>query len=510
MQIPVVHEIARLSPSTRKFLLSLSTSIVSFNCIMGAVLILFARRIDMPPDKVGLLLSFLPISSIMVIFAVSLVYRFGPHRLIAASWLGRTLAATPILLLPLVIQCFGPVYGWILLLACSLLYSVIQNIGATGWFPLLHEIIPDSDKSAYFSSEAVTGHVCAISVSVLVAFILGEKAGPETPLSRFLIIYSIGIAAGFLGFYLFRKIPGGRVYKGPISQDRTWRGTYGPALKDKGYMRFVGMVALCMCSACWLNAANIMYLRDVLELPGRTIMLLLSSGSLGIALTVHPWGRHADSQGSPNAIALSMGGYSLVAFFWLFLLPKAPWNPYILTPLIVVGSILMGAFWVTAMRGMLGQIKEEGKIGYTNLWIVCTAAANAITPILVGQVIRHGGIWGFRGCFLISCLGCMACAATARHLPDIGRTDVNLLDILMRPTQPGRTLAKILWISLGMDDKMTGAVRTTTEPLARESPEKSSATELPAATKLPEATELPAATPPPVVAEAAPTAGAND
>lgn len=445
MHVPVLSSVRELDRAPRRFLGFTVFNVISWQCIMGPALVLLARRIDMPASWVGCLISFMPFSMLLVVVAVPLVTWLGSKRVMLLTWLLRNLAVSVVFFLPWALERYGPATGWYVLLGAILAFSVLRAVGSGGWFPWLHELVPVRQRGTYFSAEA--GVTQLINVCVMLGqalLLLGNQS-----LSRFLVIYLIGIASGLLSLVMMYRVPGG----GGIEQGFSIRDSYASyrrAWADRPFLQFVLVASLSFSAASWFGSALVMYLRDVLGMSSNAIMFMMAAGSAGVLLTIRSWGLFAEHSGSASAMSLGLIGHSAAALLCLVCLPGAPWTPWLLLPTIAVGSICGAAFWTSAHRAMLHYVQESGRIGYTNLWIVGTAVALGLTPVLAGQCIEHWAMNGFRFCFLLSGFAGALCALGCRLVvKDRQPLDRSLVE-LVNPELPVRVLARILWITLGL------------------------------------------------------------
>lgn len=296
----------------RLFLIFTAVNVFSWQCIAGPAMVLFARALNMPPAWVGLLLSFLPISMLLVVFTVPLVEWLGPRKLLLWTWLARNVLSLSVFLVPWAVSRWGEAGGWQVLLFATLAFSLIRAVGVGAWYPWLHEIVPRPLLGSYLSIEAAMSQVIIIALALAMALILGLGQG----LGRFFLLYAAGIGAGFWSVQLIGKIPGGERV---VATDFGLSGrspSLRQALADQEYRRFFVLAMLGTGSVMWLNAASVMYLRDMLFYSEAKIMLLLAAGGIGVACTVHFWGRAADRFGSVPAMIQLLGAHALLAFCW--------------------------------------------------------------------------------------------------------------------------------------------------------------------------------------------------
>lgn len=447
MQLPVLSSLRELSAPPRRFLLFSVFNVISWQCIVGPAMVLFARKTEMPASWVGFLISCLPFSMLLVGLTLPLVTRLGPKRIMLMAWLLRNIVVCSVFLIPWAISVGGPRMAWYVLIGATLAFCLARSLGVGGWFPWLHEVVPEGERGTYFSTEM------ALVQLINVVLILGQglflQGNPGV--NRFLAIYAGGIVFGMLSLVYMSRIPGGAGFDETSSMGQGLA-SYGIAFRDRRFLCFVLIAMLCMSSISWLSASVVLYLRDALHYVDRSIMALMAVGSGGVLLTIRPWGRFADHSGSGRAIFKALTAHSLAALAFLALFPGGRWTPYAVCPVIALMAVFAGAFWVATHRAMLNLVPESGRAGYTNLWIVGSAASMGVTPILAGFLIDSLGLWGFRACFLISgILGLCSAFASERVVGD--GTQARLTRAwTMNPALPLRTLARIAWITLGMHE----------------------------------------------------------
>ncbi|MBI4556436.1 MAG: hypothetical protein HY706_02540 [Candidatus Hydrogenedentes bacterium] len=444
MRLFVFSSIRELDSAPRKFLLFTTFNVISWQCIVGPALVLFARKIDMPASWVGFLISFMPLSMVFVLGTTPLVTWLGSKRLMFTTWMLRNLIAGVVFLMPWAVAHCGTRAAWYVLLGATLGFCLMRAAGAGAWFPWLHEVVPENQRGAYFSAEASVAQM--VNIGVILGQGLLLRGDPDV--GRFLIIYAVGIVAGLVSLIWMYRVPGGD----SVDEGLTWQESYSAyraAFSDRAFLWFVVTAALCFSCTSWLGSALVLYMRDALGLSSRTIMILMAAGSVGVLLTIRHWARFAEHSGSGATIFLSLSGHSIIALTFLVLAPGVPGTFYALGPVLVLGTIFGGAQWMAAHRAMLNYVKTSARVGYTNLWTVGTALTMGITPILAGQIIDAWGLWGFRTCFLIAGLAGFLCALASRTVVRDGAA-ADALERKLRAPAPVITLAKIIGITLGI------------------------------------------------------------
>lgn len=445
MDIPLISDFRKLSQPPRRFLVFSTFNVLSWFSLVGPVVVLFARTIDMPASWIGFLLSFMPLSMLLVMATIPLVTRFGPKKLMIVTWIGRNLAASLVFLIPWALSAGGSRAAWAVLLAAVLSFCLVRAAGVGGWFPWLHEVVPDKEQNTFFSTETALAQLCIVVVTLAQAAILGQNPG----VGRFMFIYAFGITAGLVSAGWLSRVPGGRATYDPEFPQNSFT-SYAAAWADRPYIRFVTTTALCYTCLAWINASTVLYMRDELGFSDLRIMLILSAGNLGVLLTIHYWGRFAEYSGTGYAALLAITGHSCGALGYLLLPPDAPWTPWILPPAFVATNLLGVAFWTLTHRHMISVVDDAHKVGYTNIWILGTALSLGVTPIAAGYLIEHLGMAGYRSAFVIAGVGGMFFGLANYWKAHLGKPLRSAMGELVSPMLPVITLARIAWVTVGL------------------------------------------------------------
>ena len=439
---PVVP--AGLGPGPRRFLVFSALNVVSWQCIMGPPLVLFARKLDMPPSWVGLLLSFLALSMVLVVGTVGIIHRFGPKATMVGSWLLRDLVACSVFLVPWALSQSSSHTAWYALAGSTFGFCALRAFGVAGWFPWLCELIPASQRGTYFSRETVAVH--GANVAVLLG--QGVLLGSSPTVARFLLIHGIGIAAGLLSVVAITRIPGGKRLPASAVPARGFA-SYRLAFGDHRFVVFVLVASVSFSAVAWLHAALILFMRDAVRLSPATIVVILSIGSVGTMATITSWGRFADRCGSGRAMFKTLIAHGVVALSFLALLPGAAWTVPALFPAVTLAVVFSAAFFMAANRALLGFVPAANRVAYSNVWIVGTSLAFGLTPIAVGLAIDAIDMAGYRICFAVAGVTALAGAFGSRLAVRDGEPLRADLGRLLNLVLPLRVLARILWITLG-------------------------------------------------------------
>jgi len=448
MLAPILSDYRRLDPGPRRFLFFVAVNVVSWQNIIGPAMVLFARKIDMPEFLVGMLISFLPFTQILLLVTMPMVTRFGPKRLMLWGWFSRNLICCIVFLMPFALRSEDKRIAWAVLVVAILGFCIMRALGSGGWLPWLHEIVSKDRRSVYFTSETAVTQVINVAIMFVQAWLL---AGHDPSVTRFLIIYAIGIAMGFLSLLSLRRINGGAPFAHRPSFADEVRG-YVSAFRTGSFLRFMLTATFCISGMSWFGSAAVMYMRDAMHLHDSVTMTISAVASVGVLLTIAAWGRFTEHSGSGLAMFKSLAGHGLAALLMLSLPLESSWRAVGAGAAMTLAAVFCGAFMVAANRSMLNQTPRDNRIGYTAAWTVCTSMAMGTTPLLAGAIIEHFALPGFRACFTIAAAVCFTGALLCLYVVRDGHeARPHVFDVL-HPIALTRTLARIAAITLGLHE----------------------------------------------------------
>lgn len=446
MPLPVVSTVKQLPPGPRAFLFFSGCNLVSWQCIVGPAMVLFARELHMPPSWVGWLLAFLPLTNLLVVGMVPLVTRIGPKRLMLSTWGSRNIAVSSVLAMPWVLSHYGEQAAWYLLAGATLAFCTIRAVGSGGWLPWVHEIVPEDRRGPFFSAEAAIVQLLNIFVILGQGFLLRGNPG----LTEFLMVYAFGIIAGLVSLLWMSRIPGGAGHSDETAPAAGFA-TYRNAFADRRYVRLVLFASAAYAGVTLYTAAQVMFLRDILHVGPEVIMGVLALGSLGIVLSIHSWSNFTEHSGSGTTMRLTLIGFAAAVLGFLLVQPGAGWAPYVAGALMVCASAFSAAGFSAANRAMLNFTHPDYRVAYANLWSVGTSMALGFAPIVAGEIIEHLDLLGFELCFIASGMIALVCAAlSSTVVPDQHPEEVTAGMLPVRPGRPLRDLARAARITFGL------------------------------------------------------------
>jgi len=387
-----------LGLGARRFLAFSFLNTVSWQMLVGSVLVLHARALGVPPAVVGLLVAIMPFTLVLSLAVSSWVDRIGARQMMMAGWTARNLLAFPLVLTPWIYGRWGSRAAGLAVVAGVLCFCTMRSLSCAGWFSWLHEIVPDGERGRYFSMEMILVQVVNVGIGLAAFVFLGSRPA----LWKFGALSAVGIAAGLASISLMRRIPGGGPC-GPRSRRRGPLVDLRLVLRDGPFMSYTLWTSLGLFVTAGQSTLIVLDLRDHLRITPGLIMFTTAVGS-ATAMVVGPWwGRLADRHGS-GPVQVLAGAMMAAALGGFALLHQGSLLGLVVT--MSAGCVVSySGFVVAASRGMLQRMRPALRSGYSAVWQSVTSVATGASSVLVGLVVQRLGDPAYAGlCLAFSLL----------------------------------------------------------------------------------------------------------
>jgi MFS family permease len=359
-------------------------NVLSWQSLLGTILVLHARAIGIDTAYVGLLNSFQYFSSVLGLATKPLAERIGSRRLLMGGWILRNILVAPVILTPWVFHRWGVSAALALLGSTTLLFCVTRSLAGIAWSSWQHEIVPPEHLARFYTLETMISRLLAVAFGVMAFLVLGH----QPPLWRFSVIAAFGVAIGLLSIRFLARVPGGAPTRVAGSK-LPWHHGFGDALRDQAFVGLLVYTALIGFGVAGLTLLFTLLLRDRMQLGPGPILLLSSLGSLVTLATSVRWRRVADTQGSPVTLAATS---LLLAVCALCLLPASLGHmpvAYAVVPSILLPVAQTGNY-MAATRAYMLRMDANHRHAYNAIWSAGQAVAGGVASLLTGWLVLGG------------------------------------------------------------------------------------------------------------------------
>jgi hypothetical protein len=438
-----------LDAGPRRFLGFLFLNVLSWQCLIGPVMVLHARALGIESGAVGVLYSLLFFAGVLGVLTKALAERYGSKRVLMAGWTVRNLLVLPVVLTPWVLTQWGAGAAAALLFVTAGLFSMTRALAGIAWSSWLHEIVPPAQLGRFFAAETVMTRLLAVTFGIFAFFVLGQRP----PIWRFAAVAALGVGFGLLSIRVLRHVPGG----GPSvrSGEPAWSG-FGTVLRDRTFMEFLRCVAWFSFVYVGMGLLVLLLLRDQLLLGPGLILLLTTCGNLLAVTTSTRWRRIADHHGS--VVVMAAAGLLVV----LCLIVMACLRPG-RAPLLLVAAVCAmlpvaeSGHYVATNRGYMLRMRPELRHATNAVWGACIAVPSGVSAVLMGVWLRGGttghyvlATWGYAALMLAGVYVCLRFPMAGSDqggrtstVHDPRRPIMSLVRMLMYVLRPGPSVVTI-------------------------------------------------------------------
>lgn len=281
-----------MSQARKKLYRFTFVNIIAFTLLSGNTITLFSLRLGAGSSLIGLLSFFIYISYFLMLIGRLLVQRYGIVGLMGRFWFIRHLMMIPVLFTPIIANRGYQTAAYILIIFSVLGFNLFRGIAITGYNPVIGEFVEENQRGAFLSKLQKIQHVVTLSVSIVMALVLGKQA----PLYRYSFLMLMGILCGSYASFVFLKIPEPAHIQKHIAEN-LWKG-FITALGRKSFRKYITTHFLVSLATFMITPFLIVYIKIVYHQPDNFIILYTVFGSLGAILMAQASGFIIDRLGA--------------------------------------------------------------------------------------------------------------------------------------------------------------------------------------------------------------------
>jgi MFS family permease len=371
----------RISPKARRRSINCAVaaavvSVLGGTFISPSVMTLVALKLGAQEMYVGLL-SFAALAPLVFgVFTMPVIEYRGKKPVILFWYSVSLIFMLPLLLLPWVAQSWPVGVCLSLVLAAIFLKNTTDSLAFVGWFPILHDVVPERITGRFFGQVRTAWQSAALLVLVFAAVFLGK----DPDWWKFEVIFLIAFI--FMIGKVFTFVP--MTEKPPLKTRETKSSVAGLL---KGFFREKSLrrlMAYMLCYAAAFSIAEpfkIKLLKD-LGYSERVILGAVAMMNLGAILSLRIWGKLADRFG--NRFIFSITHLAMIVFTlgWL-LVGTISHGKVLIFTLYLFYSIFHSGNGIAQTRYILHAVAPD-KQNYINILNMSCFAMWGIAPLLGG------------------------------------------------------------------------------------------------------------------------------
>ncbi len=362
--------------------ITFNTVFVQFT-FFGSAFVLFLNELKLNKSQIGLLLSFFPFFGLVALFIAPRVARFGYKRTYITFFGIRKFVAALLLLVPFVQNEYG---GRVTLVFVALIvmgFGLCRAVAEVGYYPWNQEFVPANLRGRYSATANLFGNITGI-IAVSVASIIIDQ---WTGLGRFTILFTIGVAAGFISVTLASRIPGGASTKGTEAESGSQRDML-KTFKDRNFWLFILCLGLVIVGTVPMFSFLPLFMKQEVGLSeGNTVLLTtgIQIGALSATILV---GWAADRYGSKPIMLSGLAVIIMLPIAWI-LMPKFSNASFSIALIIAVFHGMATLAWTIGFGRLLfvNVVPPKEKTSYMAVYYASIGVIGGASQLLGGFII---------------------------------------------------------------------------------------------------------------------------
>ena len=355
---------------------------VSFQIMMGAPIIVYAKSLGASSTTLGIIAAFTPLMTVFQLPAARHLDRFGYRQFVLMGWGMRIVLIFLVAALPLA-AFLDETSKLAALLALLFLFNLLRGISSAAWMPWIAQLIPEEIRGRFLSVDQFFmyfGCLLSLLASALVA------AGNVVTQWDYALVFLISAVGGAMSLAFINRIP--EVEAGEAmrlsSQNVPWRAMLAHA-PFRELMIFNLLYATVLGS---LGVFAIEFLRDHSRFNVDTVLHLSALSFVG-ALVVLPFSGHiVDSTGSKPLMRAAIGMFSIVVIGWGLIAGNVlPCSPALVAALNVGAGAASANFNLANVRITMATMPKMGANHFFALFTVITSLGLGGAPVAWGLLL---------------------------------------------------------------------------------------------------------------------------
>ena len=354
---------------------------VSFQIMMGAPIIVYAKSLGASSTILGIIAAFTPLMTIFQLPAAQHLDRFGYRQFVLMGWGMRSVLIFLVAAIPLA-AFLDDVSKLVSLLALLFLFNLLRGISSAAWMPWIVHLIPEDVRGRFLSIDQFFmyfGCLLSLLASALVI------AGPVSPWD-YALVFLISAFGGVISLVFIKKIP--EVEPGEAmrlsSQKVPWRAMLA-------YAPFRELLVFNVIYATVLGSLGVFaveYLREYSHFNVDTVLNLSALSFLGALIVLPFCGWVVDSTGSKPLMQIATGMFGIVIIGWgLIAANVLPCTPSLVAALNFLTGVASANFNLANVRITMATMPKMGSNHFFALFTVITSLGLGGTPVVWGLIL---------------------------------------------------------------------------------------------------------------------------
>ncbi len=358
---------------------------VSFQIVLGAPVILYAKSLGASSLVLGVIASLTPLLTILQLAAARFLHRAGYRQFVLAGWGTRTFFTLCIAVLP-VAPGLSLGARLALLIGSLFAFNLLRGFASGAWLPWMTSLVPEEMRGRFLSRDQAFMHFGCLSALLVCAWVMAGDVEP----SEYAAVFGIGLLAALVSLWFIRRIP-----EAGSPEERRKSGVPVPWLAMLKYPPFAHLLlfnSAYMLVIGSLGVFTVEFLAAHEKFAEGTILLVNGGSVVGALAGLALAGPRLDATGSKPWLRRALVLFSAVIGGWFLLAAGLVCaRPLVAGTLSFLGGVAGAVFGVANTRIVMGSIPVMGRNHFFAVFSVVSGLGLGVAPVAWGAVLDMSG-----------------------------------------------------------------------------------------------------------------------
>ena len=360
---------------------------ISFQIILGAPIILYAKSIGASSTVLGIIASFTPLMTVFQLPAAQFLGRYGYKQFVLMGWSMRTLFIFLITGIPLA-GFLDNTTKLAVMLASLFVFNLLRGISTAAWMPWITALIPEEIRGRFLSVDQMFLTLGCLLALVASAIVMTGRVEPW----EYALVFLMSAVGATLSLNFIRRIP-------DVAASETVRKSselvpWGNILAYPPFRELLIFNVIFMAVIGSLGVFTIEYLREFPKFDVSVVLYLSGISFIGALVSLPFSGRLVDEAGSKPVMTGALALFSVTILGWFLVAAGVlPCSLWVIGILNFLSGVAGANFNLANVRIIMATMPEMGRNHFFALFTVITSLGLGAAPIVWGVSLDFIGTY---------------------------------------------------------------------------------------------------------------------
>ena len=360
---------------------------ISFQIILGAPIILYAKSIGASSTVLGIIASFTPLMTVFQLPAAQFLGRYGYKQFVLMGWSLRTLFIFVIVGIPLA-GFLDNTTKLAVMLASLFVFNLLRGISTAAWMPWITALIPEEIRGRFLSVDQMFLTLGCLLALIASAVVMTGRVEPW----EYALVFLMSAVGATMSLNFIRRIP-------DVAASETVRKSselvpWGNILAYPPFRELLIFNVIFMAVIGSLGVFTIEYLREFPKFDVSVVLYLSGISFIGALVSLPFSGRLVDEAGSKPVMTGALALFSVTILGWFLVAAGVlPCSLWVIGILNFLSGVAGANFNLANVRIIMATMPEMGRNHFFALFTVITSLGLGAAPIVWGVSLDFIGTY---------------------------------------------------------------------------------------------------------------------